>query len=91
MSKKVDEILDDQESFNELVNNMFNTIDTDRSGQINSNEFYNALVDLFEEMGLKRPSKDHTDKLLKEIDTDCSGKINKEEFAKFVKVLMEDS
>jgi Ca2+-binding EF-hand superfamily protein len=88
-ANEIQKILNNEEAFNEVVSQVFNVVDTDGSGQIDSQELYTAVSNVFEEMGQKAPTKDQTDCLLKDLDTDKSGKLSKSEFSVLVRKLLE--
>ncbi len=89
-NKEIEAILNNPEAFQNIVDEIFVVFDTDKSGQIDSQEFYNAITQLLE--GLKDApviTREQTDAILQKLDSDHSGKISKQEFSVLVRGILE--
>ncbi len=84
--KEIKAILKNEQSFLQVAKAAFDSVDTDKSGQIDANELEKVLCQISADMNAEAPTKEDVDEVLNELDTDKSGKISFDEF----KVLMKD-
>ena len=84
----LDNLLTNKQAFNEVLTEIFNLIDTDKSGEIELMEIKDFMTKICKEMGLQaKPDQDAIDNLFQELDTDHSNTIEKTEMAIFLKRL----
>ena len=83
MSKAIKDILSNEKKLNEVAKVAFDSVDTDKSGQIDEQELESQIAS---DMGADPPSKEDVKEVLEHLDTDHSGKIDFNEF----KVLIVD-
>ncbi len=86
MSKAIKDILMSEKKFTEVARVAFDSVDTDKSGQIDALELEKVMVQIATDMGAEPPTKEDVIEVLEHLDTDKSGKISFEEF----KVLIRD-
>ena len=86
MSATLKQILASEEKLNEVVRAAFDSVDTDKSGQIDESELEKVMAQISNDMGAEPPSKEDVKEVLEHLDTDHSGKIDFDEF----KVLIKD-
>lgn len=86
MSKKekIDKILKDEEKLNKSVKEKFDLIDTDHSGEIDTNELENLMLQIARELEAPAPTAEEINQVMKKLDTDKSGKIDLKEFKVFI-------
>ena len=86
MSSTIKDILNNEKKLNEVAKVAFDSVDTDKSGQIDESELEKVMAQISNDMGAEPPSKEDVKEVLEHLDTDHSGKIDFEEF----KVLIKD-
>ncbi len=86
MSKAIGDILKSESKFNEVARVAFDSVDTDKSGQIDAEELEKVMTQIALDMGAEPPSKSDVIEVLEHLDSDKSGKISFDEF----KVLIRD-
>ncbi len=86
MSKAIGDILKSETKFNEVARVAFDSVDTDKSGQIDAEELEKVMTQIALDMGAEPPSKSDVIEVLEHLDSDKSGKISFDEF----KVLIRD-
>ena len=88
MSSTIKDILNNEKKLNEVAKVAFDSVDTDKSGQI-------EMAQISNDMGAEPPSKEDVKEVLEHLDTDHSGKIDFEEFKVLIKdvltAMIEDS
>ena len=85
MSDAIKEILNNEKKLNEVAKVAFDSVDTDRSGQIDQEELEKVMSQISQDMGAEPPSKEDVKEVLEHLDTDHSGKIDFEEFSQLIK------
>ena len=85
MSDAIKEILKNKKKLNEVAKVAFDSVDTDRSGQIDQEELEKVMTQISQDMGAEPPSKEDVKEVLEHLDTDHSGKIDFEEFSQLIK------
>ena len=80
MSDAIKEILNNEKKLREVAKVAFDSVDTDRSGQIDQEELEKVMTQISQDMGAEPPSKEDVKEVLEHLDTDHSGKIDFEEF-----------
>jgi len=86
----IKELLKNQEAFKIFSKDRFDHCDLDGNGLIDSSELEKALMEVHEEMGTPKPSKDFVSKILIKFDTDKSGKLDPKEFDSFTRYVLEE-
>jgi Ca2+-binding EF-hand superfamily protein len=89
MSTQVKTILSNDQMFVEVAKVAFDSVDTDRSGQIDALELEKVMAQIASDMGAEAPSKEDVAEVLEHLDTDKSGKISFEEFKVLIKDVLE--
>jgi Ca2+-binding EF-hand superfamily protein len=89
MSKAIKDILNNDKKFTEVAKVAFDSVDTDKSGQIDGNELEKVMVQIAADMGADPPSKEDVMEVLEHLDADKSGKIDFEEFKVLIKDVLE--
>jgi Ca2+-binding EF-hand superfamily protein len=89
MSTQVKTILSNDQMFVEVAKVAFDSVDTDRSGQIDAQELEKVMSQIANDMGAEAPSKEDVAEVLEHLDTDKSGKISFEEFKVLIKDVLE--
>jgi Ca2+-binding EF-hand superfamily protein len=89
MSKAIKDILSNEKRFTEVARVAFDSVDTDKSGQIDHNELEKVMVQIAADMGADPPSKEDVMEVLEHLDADKSGKIDFEEFKVLIKDVLE--
>ena len=88
MSKKVKEILKKKDKFLKLSKAAFDNVDSDGSGEIDSDELSKIMNKISEEMGTVPLSREDIKELFDNIDTDHSGEIDFNEFQAVIKNIL---
>ena len=86
MVKAIEEILSNETKFTEVARVAFDSVDTDKSGQIDSDELQQVMIQIANDMGAEPPTSDDVKEVMEHLDVDGSGKIDFDEF----KVLIKD-
>lgn len=85
MPKAIDEILKDDKKFTEVAKLAFDSVDTDKSGQIDASELEKIMCQIATDMGTDPPSKKDVMEVLEYLDEDNSRKISFDEFKKLIR------
>ena len=88
MPKTVKEVLNKKEVFLKVSKAAFDDVDTDGSGEIDSNELGRVMIKIAKEMGTIPPSKEDIKEMFDNIDTDHSGEIDFNEFQNLIKSIL---
>ena len=81
-------LLANEDSFKEVIEAVFASIDEDGSGDLQPSELEKFIKEVCTSMGLKSaPGGDNINQVFKELDKDKSGTIDKEELGAFLKSL----
>ena len=86
MAETLKEILANESKFNEVVKAAFDSVDTDKSGEIDHSEIEAVMKQVSKDLGTQPPSSDDVNEVIKHLDTNKDGLISFEEF----KVLIKD-
>lgn len=89
MSKAIKDILSNEKKFNEVARLAFDSVDTDKSGQIDAQELEKVMVQIATDMGADPPTKEDVLEVLEHLDSDKSGKISFDEFKVLIKDVLE--
>ena len=89
MSKAIKDILNNEKKFTEVARVAFDSVDTDKSGQIDAVELEKVMVQIANDMGADPPSKDDVMEVLEHLDEDKSGKIDFDEFKVLIRDVLE--
>jgi Ca2+-binding EF-hand superfamily protein len=89
MSKAIKDILNNEKKFTEVARVAFDSVDTDKSGQIDAQELEKVMVQIATDMGADPPTKEDVLEVLEHLDTDKSGKISFDEFKVLIRDVLE--
>jgi len=89
MSKQIKEILNSEKKFNDVAKVAFDSVDTDKSGQIDANELEKVMIQIANDMGAVEPTKEDVIEVLEHLDEDKSGKIDFDEFKVLIRDVLE--
>ena len=67
----------------------FDSVDSDKSGQIDASELEKVMAQIATDMGADPPSKEDVLEVLEHLDTDKSGKISFDEFKVLIRDVLE--
>ena len=84
----INELLSNEKILNHAAKQTFDSLDTDGSGKITTDELHLILCSIAKDIGYRPPSMEETQLILKEIDTDNSGELEIDEFTKLFKKLL---
>ena len=76
MAKAIKDILSSDKKFTEVAKVAFDSVDVDKSGQIDGEELEKVMIQIASDMGAEPPSKEDVLEVLQHLDTDRSGKID---------------
>ena len=79
------DIIKDEEKIRDVARVGFESVDTDKSGYIDSKELGKVMEDISKDLGVEPPKPDEIKEVLKHLDTDKSGKIEFDEFVVLIK------
>jgi Ca2+-binding EF-hand superfamily protein len=89
MSKAIRDILSNEKKFTEVAKVAFDSVDSDKSGQIDGTELEKVMVQIANDMGAEPPTKEDVVEVLDHLDADKSGKIDFEEFKVLIRDVLE--
>ena len=87
MSDAIKAILEDEKKLKEVAKVAFDSVDTDKSGQIDQEELSKVMAQISGDLGVDPPSKEEV--VLNHLDTDKSGKIDFNEFLVLIKDVLK--
>lgn len=89
MSKAIKDILANEKKLTEVAKIAFDSVDTDKSGQIDGNELEKVMVQIASDIGADPPSKEDVMEVMEHLDEDKSGKIDFNEFKVLIRDVLE--
>jgi len=89
MAKAIKDILKNEKKFTEVAKVAFDSVDSDKSGQIDGQELEKVMCQIATDMGAEPPSKEDVVEVLEHLDTDKSGKIDFSEFKILIRDVLE--
>jgi len=89
MADEIRAILADPAKLDQVTSDVFDSTDTDGSGQVSKSELRAALRAIAQESGLPLPTEEEVDKTLAAVDSDASGTLSKDEFKALVRAALE--
>lgn len=89
MSTAIRNILSCENKFGKVARMAFDSVDTDKSGEIDSKELEKIMVLIASDMGAEPPSNEDVKLILSHLDEDKSGKIDFNEFKTLIRDLLE--
>ena len=81
----IKDIINDEQKLKQVARAAFDSVDTDKSGQIDNKELTVVMAGISKDLGIDPPSKEEVDEVLNKLDTDKSGKIEFDEFVVLIK------
>jgi Ca2+-binding EF-hand superfamily protein len=88
MKKQILALINDDKSFNPIAEDAFNAVDTDKSGEIDKDEFKQCAMEVAKGFGLGDGDQSSIDEVYAKLDADGSGAIDVDEFKKYVKQIL---
>ncbi len=85
----VQDILADVKKFEEVARAAFDSVDTDRSGEIDGKELGKIMNQLAKETNTVAPSAKEVQEVLEALDEDKSGKISYDEFKVLIREVLQ--
>ena len=89
MADGIKAILQDEAKLKEVARVAFDSVDTDRSGQIDQEELTKVMQQISGDLGTEPPTKEDVLEVLKHLDTDKSGKIDFNEFIVLIRDVLK--
>ena len=89
MSDAIKAILEDEKKLKEVAKVAFDSVDTDKSGQIDQEELSKVMAQISGDLGVDAPSQEEVKEVLNHLDTDKSGKIDFNEFLVLIKDVLK--
>ena len=81
----IKDIINDEKKLREVARVAFESVDTDKSGQIDNKELAKVMEGISNDLGVAPPSQEEVNEVLNHLDTDKSGKIDFDEFVVLIK------
>ncbi len=88
MTDSIKDILNSDSKLMEVAKAAFESVDTDKSGEIDLPELEQVMAQLAHEMGADLPSADDVKEVFEYLDADGSGTIDFKEFSRLIKDLL---
>ena len=88
MTDSIKDILNSDSKLMEVAKAAFESVDTDKSGEIDLPELEQVMAQLAHEMGADLPSADDVKEVFEFLDADGSGTIDFKEFSRLIKDLL---
>lgn len=89
MSTAIKNILSNDNKFDKVAKMAFESVDLDKSGEIDCKELEKIMVIIASDMGAEPPSNEDVKLILDHLDKDHSGKIDYIEFKTLIRDLLE--
>ena len=88
LKKHIFNMINDDKVFTQIAREAFNSVDSDKSGAIEKDEFKKCAVQVAKGFGLENPDDEAIDEVYKKLDSDGNGDIDFDEFKKYVKQII---
>ena len=88
MTDSIKDLLTNESKLMEIAKTAFESVDTDKSGEIDLPELEQVMAQLAQEMGSDLPSKEDVKEVFEYLDADGSGTIDFKEFSRLIKDLL---
>ena len=88
MKKQILSSINDDKIFIPIAEEAFNTVDTDKSGFIDKDEFKKCVLQVAKGFGLENPEQSHVEEIYSKLDSDGNGSIDLNEFKKYVREII---
>ena len=79
---------ENENKLNEIIDEAFRNVDTDKSGAIDEAELEKIMVQITSDMGAEPPTKEDVKEVMEALDTDRSNSIEKQEFGELIKNIL---
>ena len=89
MTEAIKAVLNDEEKLKQVAKVAFESVDTDKSGQIDQNELSKVMEQISGDLEIDPPSADEVKEVLNHLDTDKSGKVDFNEFMVLIKDVLK--
>ncbi len=88
-NEAVKQILNDEKKLREVAKVAFDSVDTDKSGQIDQQELSKVMQQISGDLGTEPPTNAEVQEVLSHLDADKSGKIDFNEFTVLIKDVLK--
>jgi len=88
-SQQIKDILDNESKFNQVAKTAFDSVDQDKSGQIDSKELMVVMKQVCLDCGAEAPKEQDVMDVLNHLDSDKSGKLDLGEFKVLIRDVLE--
>ena len=88
MKSHVLSLINDDKVFIPIVEEAFRTVDTDKSGYIDKDEFKQCSLQVAKGFGLENPTQSAIEEVYNKLDADGNGTIDLDEFKKYVRQII---
>ena len=89
MSNAIKKILNDQHLLEQVTKRCFDSVDTDHSGKIETNELKDILIQISMDFKAEPPTDEEVKGVLDQLDTDKSGTVELKEFEVLIADLLK--
>ena len=87
-AKEIEKILNDPAAFKAICQAAFDSVDTDKSGFIESKEFSAVVTSMCNDSGIAAPSTEELDAEMNKLDTNGDKKLSIEEFTVVIRTIL---
>ena len=88
--ENLNELLNDEASFNQISKMTFDVVDNDKNGGIDISELSKCMESIAQEANIVKPTNEEIEEIMKNYDSDKSGKLEFEEFKVLVRKILEN-
>ena len=81
----IKDIINDEKKLREVARVAFDSVDTDKSGEIDKDELAKVMEGISKDLGVAPPTSAEINEVLVHLDSDKSGKIDFDEFVVLIK------
>ena len=81
----IKDIINNEKKLREVAKVAFDSVDTDKSGQIDSKELSTLMTGISNDLGIAPPTNEEMKEVLDHLDSDKSGKIDFDEFVVLIR------
>ena len=89
MTESIKEIINNEQKLKQVARAAFDSVDTDKSGQIDQAELTKVMEQISGDLGVDPPSQEEVKEVLTHLDKDKSGKIDFNEFVVLIKDVLQ--
>ena len=89
MTESIKEIINNEQKLKQVARAAFDSVDTDKSGQIDQSELTKVLEQISGDLEVDPPTQEEVKEVLTHLDKDKSGKIDFNEFVVLIKDILQ--